>query len=92
MRRLDLTVLQRLYTSSDLCIGLHSTVPSRYSNDLHAVREAAERTAADYVTFDVESLPDFYTWADVGHTSENFARRKLPGNSSEFEFSPEIAQ
>ena len=52
-----------------------------FRNDLDAIAGSVDRAQSDYVTFDVESLPDFNSWMDVGYTSENFEGRRLDGES-----------
>eukprot|EP01052_Picozoa_sp_SAG31_P048607 SAG31_NODE_10242_length_1165_cov_1.389306_2_plen_97_part_01 len=45
------------------------------------ISNAVNESQSDYVTFDVESMPDFYSWVEVSYTSENFAKRRLSGES-----------
>jgi hypothetical protein len=52
-----------------------------FRNDLATIESQVNITQPDYVTWDVEQFPTFESWAAKANTSDNFAARKLSGET-----------
>ena len=61
-------------------------------NDWATIANSVNLSRPDYVTWDVEQLPVFESWAKVGWTSGNFAARKLTGEETDSAATLRIAQ
>jgi hypothetical protein len=52
-----------------------------YENDVRQVVGTVNYSRPAYISFDIEVLPEFGTWASVGYKSANFQRRLQPGET-----------
>ena len=54
-----------------------------FQNDLATIGSQVNLSKpVDYVTWDVEQFPGFASWSKIGYTSDNFAARKLQGETN----------